>query len=262
MAIYTTNTKINIDLLKSENTASEVLDTPEKPRTKGEIFHNRIIMVTWVIYLLAIQIVVSSIMSEAVFLLRTFISSMEENICVRLIIVLGSLLTLAELGGAWVIWHFIDKFSPRVKNEQLLDFNIKRVYWYMLAAPVFLMLFILSAVDMPTATFIMESYGYALYAIGLILLFSELVKITILTLIFPFIYKKEIREKEDGLSSYIRAMLTIWLFLISGSLIVFGLFDGYGQYFLDLGIECFMNPITSKDSSITISCDDLNNILF
>ncbi|KAI5159771.1 hypothetical protein NEAUS03_0573 [Nematocida ausubeli] len=61
MGIYTTNTKINIDILKSINDTSEVPDksnvsedTTEKPRTKGEIFHNRIIMVTWVIYLLAI----------------------------------------------------------------------------------------------------------------------------------------------------------------------------------------------------------------
>ncbi|KAI5159769.1 hypothetical protein NEAUS03_0571 [Nematocida ausubeli] len=85
---------------------------------------------------------------------------------------------------------------------------------------------------------------------------------TILTLIFPFIYKKEIREKKDGLSSYLHTMIPVWLYLILGSLIIFGLLDGYGQHFLDLGIKYFMKPTTSKYSLITISCDELNNILF
>ncbi|KAI5163611.1 hypothetical protein NEAUS04_1702 [Nematocida ausubeli] len=264
MGIYTANTKINIDLLKSTNVTSEVLDkgnvvpdTTKKPMTKGEIFHNRIVMVFRVIYIFLGYITSLFYAQQIVFLIRFYIkySTILYNIELGLACLPLSF-TACELKAAKILWYFIDEFSPKIKNDSHGDFNMKERFFYLLATPIALMMLTFAIIDMSTAVYIIQLTAYIFCPIGLGLLYSEIIKAGILTLIFPFIYKKEIRGKENGLFLYCRKMFIFWSFTLLAVYILLLLWLKYSQYYLNIDLKYFLIPTTyDTNSNYTIFSD-------
>ncbi|EHY66170.1 hypothetical protein NERG_00866 [Nematocida ausubeli] len=250
MSIYTTNTKISIDLLKSANGTSEVpdrsneaADSPEEPKTKGEIFHDCIFISAYIIYLFIQYIVFSSALICLIFLCRLLINSTKETFCSVNANISALLLITVELVGAFISWYFINRYNPRVKNAQV-RFNFMPIVVGLLTLAILtiLAISIVPFLELSTVDSILEFYNYLLYPIGLGFLYWEIIRIGILTFSFPFIYKKEIRGEKYGLFHFCKTMIIVWVFIgvLAYNLII--LWNTYGQSCSILDLKYFITP--------------------
>ncbi|KAI5163060.1 hypothetical protein NEAUS04_1335 [Nematocida ausubeli] len=263
MNTYTTNTKISADLLKSTDGTSEVpdrsneaADAPERPQAKGKILHDRAYTASLNIIIIVLEIILFCALTSIIFLFRLLINSIEEHTCSVSANFFSAVLILVEVIGTFISSYFIDTYTPGVKNIWIIrNLKLKYLFLFIIPIPAILAISIVPFLELSTVDSILEFYSYFLYPIGLGFLYWEFIRLGIITFSFPFIYKKEIREKEDGLFHFCKTMIVVWIFIILVSFCLLVLWKAYGQYCLNLDLKYFLIPTTYDPSANSTLCN-------
>ncbi|KAI5162277.1 hypothetical protein NEAUS03_1971 [Nematocida ausubeli] len=263
MSIYNTNTKISVDLLKNVGDTSEVPDkskeavnTSEEPETKGKIFHSWLFTASLTISVIIAEIILFFALTYLIFLYRLSMDSTQETFCSISSSLSALLLVTVELVGALISSYFIDSYTPSVKNGWIIsNFKYIKLAILTLAIPSILAIFIVPFLELSTVGSIIKLYSYFLYPIGIGFLYWEIIRIGILTLSFPFIYKKEIRGKKYGLFHFCKTMFIVWVFIGMLAYTILTLWNLYGQYFLNLDLKYFLIPTMHDPNANSTICN-------